>query len=297
MVEDARLPFVREPPVASLLQHLRDKPSRTWSIVVTVFGDCVLPRGGSLGAKPLLDIFAGMGIGGGVVRTALSRLSTDGWLQATRSGRHSFYRLTEKGTTTFAGAADRIYGPPLGPWDGRLHLLLPGGGVRDTARDALLTAGFGVVTPGVWIAPASTPVPPGLDMLYIEAKAGPNAGREMAERAWPLSATADAYRRFLDAFAPLHDWVRDHNIRPDLDALVARILLVHEYRRLVLRDPFLPAALLPANWPGAAARQLCRDVYPALLPGSERWLNEHARDEAGTLPSTARDLHLRFQAN
>lgn len=289
--------MLRTPPVASILQHLRDKPSRTWSIVVTVFGDCVLPRGGSLGAKPLLDIFAGMGIGGGVVRTALSRLSSDGWLQATRSGRNSFYRLTEKGTTTFAAAAGRIYGPPLGPWDGRLHMLLPGSGVvRDTARDALQAAGFGVVTPGVWIAPASTPVPPGLDMLCVEAKTEPDAGRELAGRAWPLSATADAYRRFLDAFAPLHHWVRDHGIHPDLDALVARILLVHEYRRLVLRDPFLPAALLPANWPGAAARQLCRDVYPALLPGSERWLDEHARDEAGPLPPPAPSLDQRFQA-
>lgn len=265
--------------------------------MVTVFGDCVLPRGGSLGAKPLLDIFAGMGIGGGVVRTALSRLSSDGWLQATRNGRNSFYRLTEKGTTTFAAAAGRIYGPPLGPWDGRLHMLLPGGVVRDTARDTLQAAGFGVVTPGVWIAPASTPVPPGLDMLHIEAIAGLDAGREMAQRAWPLSATAGAYHRFLDTFAPLQHWVRHQGMHPDLDALVARILLMHEYRRLVLRDPFLPTALLPADWPGAAARQLCREVYPALLPGSERWLNEHARDESGPLPPPAPDLHQRFQAD
>ena len=136
------------PPVESILQHLRDKPSRTWSIVVTVFGDCVLPRGGSLGTKPLLDIFAGMDIGGGVVRTALSRLSSDGWPQATRSGRNSYYRLTDKGTTTFAAASGRIYGPPLGAWDGRLYMLLAGvGGVRDTARDALQAAGFGVVAP------------------------------------------------------------------------------------------------------------------------------------------------------
>ena len=40
-----------------------------------------------------------------------------------------------------------------------------------------------------------------------------------------------------------------------------RTLLIHEYRRVLLRDPRLPAALLPLDWPGAAAFALCRDFY------------------------------------
>ncbi len=45
-----------------------------------------------------------------------------------------------------------------------------------------------------------------------------------------------------------------------------RTLLVHGYRRVRLRDPQLPAALLPAAWPGRAAYDLCRDVYRAAEP-------------------------------
>ena len=77
---------------------------------------------------------------------------------------------------------------------------------------------------------------------------------------------------------------------------MARLLLVHEYRRLVLRDPMLPDALLPSDWPGLAARRLCAALYPALVAGSERWLDLHAQNEAGRLPPPESDLAARFRA-
>jgi phenylacetic acid degradation operon negative regulatory protein len=40
-----------------------------------------------------------------------------------------------------------------------------------------------------------------------------------------------------------------------------RTLLIHEYRRVLLRDPNLPEALLPAGWPGLQARALCESLY------------------------------------
>jgi phenylacetic acid degradation operon negative regulatory protein len=82
----------------------------------------------------------------------------------------------------------------------------------------------------------------------------------------------------------------------DLDRLVARVLLIHEYRRIVLRDPLLPAEILPADWPGAAARALCAEIYGALVEGSERWLDAHAVNEHGPLPPPGADLRQRFQA-
>lgn len=56
-------------------------------------------------------------------------------------------------------------------------------------------------------------------------------------------------------------------VAPGLDwqaAFLARLLLVHEFRRLVLRDPFLPAALLPAGWAGPEARATFDDAVAAL---------------------------------
>ena len=282
-------------PLAAILEQLRSRPSRTWSIVITVFGDAVVPRGGSLGVGSLLAIFAGMGIGSGVVRTAMSRLAADGWLQSKRVGRSSFYRLTGQGQESAAAAAERIYGTPPQEWDGRFHLILEEGGAdQDATRAALERSGFGSAGPGVWIAPALRPVPADAAAdTRIEGRTSLDAARRLAARVWPLAETAAAYERFLEAFRPLLDWIGAGGRLSDLEALVARILLVHEYRRVVLRDPLLPRALLPEEWAGVPARVLCRTVYHALLPGSERWLSQNGRTENGPLPP-AEGLERRF---
>ncbi|MFG1316914.1 phenylacetic acid degradation operon negative regulatory protein PaaX, partial [Xanthobacter autotrophicus] len=31
-----------------ILDHVRAEPSRTWSIIVTIYGDAIVPRGGSV---------------------------------------------------------------------------------------------------------------------------------------------------------------------------------------------------------------------------------------------------------
>jgi phenylacetic acid degradation operon negative regulatory protein len=36
------------PPLARIVQQLKREPSRTGSIVITVFGDAIVPRGGSV---------------------------------------------------------------------------------------------------------------------------------------------------------------------------------------------------------------------------------------------------------
>jgi len=57
----------------------------------------------------------------------------------------------------------------------------------------------------------------------------------------------------------------------------------------------LPDALLPPHWSGLAARALCGALYPALLPQSERWLDEHALNEDGRLPSPDPSIYRRFR--
>ena len=62
----------------------------------------------------------------------------------------------------------------------------------------------------------------------------------------------------------------------------------------VLRDPLLPTPLLPADWPGRAARQLCGEIYRGLLPASEQWLDRSASNENGPLPAAGGELARRF---
>jgi phenylacetic acid degradation operon negative regulatory protein len=121
------------------------------------------------------------------------------------------------------------------------------------------------------------------------------AARRLAVEQWPLGEIADAYRRFIERFAPMREAVRLTPPSDRLTALVARILLIHEYRRIVLRDPQLPPPLLPEGWPGDEARRLCAGLYRALLALSELWLDEHGRAEGGALPSPGPRFRERFR--
>src|SRR3954454_9520251 len=284
------------PPLARIIQQLKREPSRTGSIVITVFGDAIVPRGGSVWLGTLLEFFTALDIDSSVVRTAMSRLTADGWFERNKVGRNSFYRLVQSGRQTFDIATKHIYGAPVSDWTGRFELLLIGNGSdRDAAREALKNAGFGSPLPGVWVAPSGVPIPEeAAGAIRLEVSAEDDSGRRLLSESWPLHRTADAYLKFMKTFDPLRAWVGRRDRMSEIDAFTARILLIHHYRRVVLRDPLLPTALLPGDWPGGAARELCGDIYRGLLFPSEQWLDSHAINETGPLPKPDKELARRF---
>jgi phenylacetic acid degradation operon negative regulatory protein len=283
-------------PLARIIDQLKREPSRTGSIVITVFGDAIVPRGGSVWLGTLLEFFGAIDIDSGVVRTAMSRLAADGWLEREKVGRNSFYRLVKKGRQTFDAATKHIYDSQASGWTGRFELLLIGRAEdRDASRDALKNAGFGSPLPGVWVAPSGVPIPEeATSAIRLEVSAEDDSGRRLLSESWPLDRTADAYLKFMKTFEPLRGWVSRRARLSDMEAFTARILLIHYYRRVVLRDPLLPPALLPADWPGRAARELCGEIYRGLLPASERWLDRNGLNENGSLPPAATELARRF---
>src|SRR4051812_11587220 len=282
-------------PLARIIEQLKREPSRTGSIVITVFGDAIVPRGGSVWLGTLLEFFKTLDIDSGVVRTAMSRLAADGWLERNKVGRNSFYRLVRKGRQTFDAATKHIYDPQPSDWTGRFELLLIGNSEdREASREALKNAGFGSPVPGVWVAPSGVPIPEeAAAAIRLEVSAEDDSGRRLLSESWPLERTADAYVKFMKSFEPLRGWIARGRLS-EPEAFTARILLIHQYRRVVLRDPLLPAALLPRDWPGRAARELCADIYRGVLSSSEQWLDRHASNENGPLPPAGKELARRF---
>jgi phenylacetic acid degradation operon negative regulatory protein len=291
------MPLRMSHPLARIIEQLRREPSRTGSIIITVFGDAIVPRGGSVWLGTLLEFFKTLDIDSGVVRTAISRLAADGWLERNKVGRNSFYRLVRKGRQTFDAATKHIYDPQPSHWTGRFELLLIGSTEdREASREALKNAGFGSPLPGVWVAPSGVPIPEeAAAAIRLEVSAEDESGRRLLSQSWPLERTADAYLKFMKTFEPLRPRVGRSARLSDSEAFTARILLIHSYRRVVLRDPLLPTALLPKDWPGRAARQLCGEIYRALLPSSEQWLDRYGSNEGGPLPGAAAELRQRFR--
>lgn len=266
---------------------------RVWSLVVTVFGDAVAPRGGQAPLSLLQDLLLRLRIEPGAVRTAMSRLAADHWVLREREGRNSFYRLAEEGRHAFDLATRRIYaaGPPA--WDGRWIVAVSpsaGEGARRSDRDRTMRdLGFVPTGTDSWIKPhteagdPATGLPSGLLVIAGEAQRIP----EGVTRLWSLDGCAAGYRTLCADLSPLARALAGGAALSPLDATAARILVNHGWRRLVLRDPGLPAALLPQDWPGEEARALVRDLYARLAAHSESWL-----DAAG-LPAQARPDRFR----
>ena len=267
---------------------------RVWSLVVTIFGDMIVPRGGRVALAVLQEIAARIGIEPGALRTAMSRLAADGWVVREREGRNSFYRLAEGGRHAFDLATRRIYagGPPA--WNGSWTVLISPSEVRESDAGEAAALGFVRVSGRAFLRAETEGAPPVADsfpqMLLVHG-----TGAEHPETIlsfWPSGETADAYRAFIGGFAPLAAALDRGDALTDLDAVAARTLLVHDWRRIVLRDPGLPAELLPADWPGEEARALARRIYKALSGRSERCL-----DGAGLAPGEQGEAFgVRFMA-
>ncbi|MFZ5689820.1 MAG: PaaX family transcriptional regulator C-terminal domain-containing protein [Pseudomonadota bacterium] len=283
------------PPIASLLRqfHAR-KPVRIWSLIVTLYGDAIVPRGGSIWIGSLIEIMALFGIDPGHVRTAVSRLSSDGWLASTKRGRASYYRLTKSGEAEFLQATQRIYsGIPV--VQGGMQVAVIGPAAHDPAglRAALQAAGYAAVSPVIHVGFGTVPADLGAGEGLFVMTPRPEDRRALAAAAFRTDDVSQGYRDFIAQFAPLAA-AAESRAPGEEDALVARTLLIHAFRRVVLRDPGLPAELLPSDWQGEAARALAARIYALVAGPSERFLDRAAQNENGHLPPPTTSFHKRF---
>jgi phenylacetic acid degradation operon negative regulatory protein len=280
------------------------------SLIVTIYGDSLTPHGGSAWLGSLIRLTEPLGLNERTVRTSVFRLAREGWLIADQIGRRSYYRLTETGWHRCEAAHGRIFFPPRQNWDGHWTLVSLGHASieperREALRADLRWLGFGQLASGVLIHPA--PDEPALRQAVYDAGvarqilvmraatadwAAPEAVRDTLRNCWDLDRVAHGYAEFLNLFRPVAQALNGIE-QPDPQTCFAiRTLLIHAFRRVQLRDPKLPEELLDANWPGTAARQLCRNLYKTVAGPAE----QHLMTELETAEGTAPDAHPSFFA-
>lgn len=292
---------------ALLARFRRQQPVRAGSLLVTVFGDAIAPRGGAVSLQSLIELVAPFGLAERLVRTSVARLASDDWLASRKVGRLSEYRLSDAGRQRFSEATRRIYAGPASHWSGRWTLILITGldaGRRAQVREALRWEGFGELEAGVLAHPALTPAEArshlavaGLDegpIVLESIAADPDADLRLVAQGWDLTELSARYTRLIRAFEPLAELGRRGATLSPQDAFLVRTLLIHEYRKVHLRDPLLPASLLPSQWPGSEAYDLCRRVYAAVCTGAETHLSLCAARLDGVLPPALPALYQRF---
>ena len=254
------------------------------SALFDLFGDHLGPRGGAAPVAALVRLLAPLDIAAPAVRTAVSRMVRQGWLDPVRLPAGPGYTLTPKARRRLDEAAARIYRTRNGGWDGCWHLVVLAP-PHDRATRSRLTAnleflGYGALDGHTWVSPRRAAEIEGLlaesgavaEQFLAEHAGGAAGSADLVRRAWDLHALGAAYRGFVDELAPLVAGVGE--TPSDERAFAVRSQLVHRWRRFLFDDPGLPAELLPDDWPGTAAAAFFDRHATALWPAASRFVDQ-----------------------
>ena len=284
------------------------------SMVVTVFGDVVSQHGGWIWLGSLINTLGLMGYDDRSVRTAVYRLVQSDWLQVQKIGRRSYYCFTDNAISHYEKAARRIYAGKQPPWDGSWTLVAPAfvaEDKKDELRKSLVWQGFDTLVTGMYAHPSSdrtsldeTLCEQGLktDVVVMSAKTedkhSQDAMKQLVKNRWNLDELEQGYSDFLRYYQrksqPFTQRLPAAEKPSATECFLMRILLVHEYRRILLRDPDLPDAMLPKGWVGQEAHKLVKHLYKRLAKQSIAFIQADLDNAEGPLPAPESSFYKRF---
>ena len=288
---------IAETITARLASLQADGRLSAWSLIVSFLGDAIGPRGGVVSAGTVQAVMQRLGIGAGAVRTAISRLSADGWIERSREGRNSFYRLSGAVEETVRAAERRIYAASsLLPMDTPRSLVIATEPLSEQALGGLESAGALLLAPQLVLcfAPVSSlPEPLRLAGASFAGLSSLEPGDAMRARLAEARHFAE-FEELRAAYLPPGAALERTGSPPPEDAMALRCLMIHEWRRLALRVPAIPADLVQPGDPEPETRALIAAIYARLLAPSEAWLDANATTPAGPLPPPDARLAARF---
>ena len=254
---------------------------RLWSFVVTIFGDLAQDEQARISGS-LMGAFVGrIGLKPEALRVALHRLRKEGWLESHKQGRSSDYALSPWGRAQSAQASEIIYGKAAlaSPEEAFLVLHDP----TDKAREP---------SEGLYSLSQAASIslrPPATDRDLVLRLRADDPARIPA---WvPLrlcdEALLEASRRLEQQLEQVLAHQGMLGQMTGLDRMVLRVLIVHSWRRLILKAPLLPAFLFPPTWRGPACAAQVEALLKVLAPLSIDDLAEAVATGTGTETGTA----------
>ncbi len=252
-------------------------------LITTLLGDYWFARAEQLPSAALVRLAGEFGVSPVAARAALSRLARRDLLESSKSGRRTYYRLTDRASAVLSEGRHRImsFGLDQGAWDE--SWTLAGFSISEDQRDlrhALRTRlrwlGFAPLYDGLWVSPTAG-VEAAVEALtelgvanatVFRATAPDVPGLRQPREAWDFALLRSSYDDFIAKYEPLLTRMRQGRVGAS-EALVARTGIMDTWRTFPNLDPGLPAELLPADWPRAAARDLFVEIYDTLGPLAE----------------------------
>lgn len=283
------------------------------SLISTIFGDSVLHRGGNISLASLIQLLELFGFNDRAVRTSVFRLVKNDWLCSDKIGRTSFYRITDSSRSTYLQAEQRIYNDQMKEWDHYWDLILMSS--LDTENKALLKKelewlGFANISTNLMAYPGCNRIE--LQRLLVDLNMSEQVvvfkaetlqlfnnsvdtiGR-MLRTNWPIDELRQRYLQFLDIFREIGVLLMQENEQLEpVQAFQIRTLLIHYYRRILLKDPALPLELLPTDWPAISARTLSMNIYKKVFEPADEYFLSVAATAEGPMPNATTHYWRRF---
>ncbi|MBP1483376.1 phenylacetic acid degradation operon negative regulatory protein PaaX [Acinetobacter nosocomialis] len=283
------------------------------SLISTIFGDSVLHRGGNISLASLIQLLELFGFNDRAVRTSVFRLVKNDWLCSDKIGRTSFYRITDSSRSTYLQAEQRIYNDQMKEWDHYWDLILMSS--LDTENKALLKKelewlGFANISTNLMAYPGCNRIE--LQRLLVDLNMSEQVvvfkaetlqlfnnsvdtiGR-MLRTNWPIDELRQRYLQFLDIFREIGVLLMQENDQLEpVQAFQIRTLLIHYYRRILLKDPALPLELLPTDWPAISARTLSMNIYKKVFEPADEYFLSVAATAEGPMPNATAHYWRRF---
>ncbi|PUA79434.1 PaaX family transcriptional regulator C-terminal domain-containing protein [Nocardioides currus] len=246
------------------------------SALFDVYGDHLVSHGHAAAVADLVRLLAPLGIAAPAVRTAISRMVAQGWLEPTSVHGARGYVATEQAVRRLADSAARIYQRQPRTWEGTWQLVFvghfPDRASRNAAVRDLAFLGYAELADRVWVSPFAR-----AELDATLSRVGATATTALATtfdpvhapvHAWDLEELAAAYDDWMhEAAARVQDDLAAHD-DPEEAAYAARFRLVHEWRKFLFTDPGLPAELLPSDWPGHRAGEFFQAEGERLRPAA-----------------------------
>jgi phenylacetic acid degradation operon negative regulatory protein len=273
------------------------------SALFDLYGDHLRSRGAQAPVAALVRLLASIGITAPAVRTAISRMTRQGWLEPVRVSAGAGYALTPRAIRRLDEAAERIYSRGNHDWDGGWHLVVVERVRERTRRErvqaSLRYLGYAQLDDTTWLSPRPSPELQALreaERIRLEPFAATYDGDPsgLLARAWDLDGLARAYEGWLaearEVIAPAAvghlSGLEGTEGSTDEVIFAARSKLVHEWRKFLFRDPGLPEELLPSEWPGSAAAKFFNVESARLLPAASRFVDRCLQASEGRTAET-----------
>ncbi|MEU4292171.1 PaaX family transcriptional regulator C-terminal domain-containing protein [Kribbella sp. NPDC026596] len=270
------------------------------SALFDLYGDHLRARGAQAPVAALVRLLAPLGVHPPAVRTAVSRMVRQGWLEPVRLDGQPGYALTSRARRRLDDAAARIYrtapdGTPIGTgaegsegsgdWDRHWHLGIlrevPNARRREQLASQLAFLGWAPLSDGAWVGlrnDAEVDQILGVEGIAADRFRAPvdSQAVEFARRVWRLDELGASYDAWLIEAKALVDAAGDDMTTDTTDeqAFAVRSQLVHEWRKFLFRDPGLPAELLPADWAGTRAAAFFDFHAERLSPAAGRFVDD-----------------------